>query len=116
MDDYQRLGVGPSASVVSALEFPHWGAEVVMHCLYDPHVRRPYTLRFKNCKEARLQPIENRVGDGSGASLIGIALGSEGHRKPAIVTTEAFELSVLYETWDLTWDQMATDSSKGSRS
>jgi hypothetical protein len=103
MDDYQRLGVGQSASVVSALELLHWGGEVVVHCLYDPHVRRPYTLHFKNCKDVRLQPIEKGVGDSSGTSLIGIALGKEGHQKPAIVTTEAFELSVLYEEWDLRW-------------
>jgi hypothetical protein len=103
MDDYQHLGVGQSTSVVSALEFLHWGAEVVMHCLYDPDVRRPYTLHFKNCKDVRLQPFEDRIRNGSEASLIGIALGSEAHQKPAVVTTDAFELSVLYEKWDLKW-------------
>lgn len=103
MDDYQRLGIGQSASVVSGLEFRNWGREVVVHCLYDPLVRKPYTLHFNNCSDVRLQPIENRVGEGSGASLIGIALGNDAYQKPAIVTTEAFELSVLYEKWDLRW-------------
>ena len=88
---------------MSALEFLHWGGEVVLHCLYHPRERRPYTLHFKNCKSVRLDPLEDGIGNGSEANLIGIALGSDAHQKPAIVTTNAFELSVLYEKWDLKW-------------
>lgn len=101
MDDYQQLAVGESASVVCALEVLHWGGELVLHCLYHPRERRPYTLHFKNCKDVRLDPLEN--GAVSEASLIGIILGSGAHQKPAIVTTDAFELSVRYEKWELKW-------------
>ena len=103
MDDYQQLGVGKSASVVIELEFRHWGREVVLHCLYHPLERRPYTLHFKNCMDVRLDPLEDGIRNGSDASLIGIALGSNTHPKAAIVTTNAFELSLLYGEWDLKW-------------
>lgn len=83
MDDYQKLGVGESASVVTAFEFLHWGAEVVLHCLYHPRERRPCRLQFTNCKDVRLDPFED--GTVSEASLIGTALGSEAQQKAAII-------------------------------
>jgi hypothetical protein len=101
MDDYHQLGVGDSASIVSALEVLHWGGELVLHCLYHPRERRAYTLHFMHCRNVQLDPLDN--GTVSEASLIGITLGSGAHQKPAIVTTNAFELSILYEKWELKW-------------
>jgi hypothetical protein len=54
-----------------------------------------------HCRNVQLDPLDN--GTVSEASLIGITLGSGAHQKPAIVTTNAFELSILYEKWELKW-------------
>lgn len=101
MDEYQKLGVGKSTSIIQSLEVSRWGTKVVLYCLYDPRERKPYKLSFKNCKHVRLDVI-----DGSPPlepTLIGISLGDDAYGNPAIVTTTAFEISVLYQEWELQW-------------
>ncbi len=105
MDDYHKLGVGPSASIISRLELLNWGSEVRLMCLYDPAIRKPYVLRFTGCRNLNLEPIEKNTPD-SEVSLIGITLDGGQQQHTARVTTEGFELSLTFGRWELTWPRI----------
>ena len=49
--DYQALGLGEAASVVTAVTVDKDKHAMMISCLYDPQdVQMPYTLCFKQCE------------------------------------------------------------------
>lgn len=101
-DQYHLLGLGPAASIIVGLELTELGRQVLVRGLYDPHLRRPFKMVFTKCKEVHLECLGDDSRPELEATLIGISLGQEGHRSPAVITTSAFELSVSYGEFLLT--------------
>jgi hypothetical protein len=48
-DQYHLLGLGPAASVISAMELSVPGYQVLVKALYDPLLRMPYQILFSKC-------------------------------------------------------------------
>ena len=76
---------------------------IIVSCLYDPQeAQMPYTLCFKQCEHIAWQTFEEvqdlRQLD---AELIGLSLGTGGGRQQAVLTTDVFELSFVYESVSL---------------
>jgi hypothetical protein len=97
-DQYHLLGLGPAASVIVGIELVELGHRVLVRGLYDPHLRSPFEMVFTRCREVHLEYLndEPQSEPEVETALIGISLGEEGHRSPAVITTNAFELSILY--------------------
>ena len=95
-DQYHLLGLGPAAAVIVAVEIAELGHQVMVRGLYDPHLRRPFEMVFSQCRELRLDCLGDDSRGGLETPLIGIFVGTRAYRAPAIITTGAFELSVLY--------------------
>jgi hypothetical protein len=95
-DQYRLLGLGPAASVIVGIEVLELGRRVVVRGLYDPHQRKPFEMVFTKCRDVHLECLSDDSWPELETPLIGIFLGQEEHRSPAVITTSAFELSVLY--------------------
>jgi len=96
--DYHRLGLGSASSLVRSLRLADWGATVLLECLYDPlGERRSYQLSFRGCSQLRIDMMPGAPLQEPEADLLGISLGQEGGRQPAILTTDLFELHVTYQ-------------------
>jgi hypothetical protein len=111
--DYQALGLGEAASVVTAVTVDKDQHTFMISCLYDPQdVQMPYTLCFKQCEHIAWQ-IFNALRDLQqlDAELIGIWLGPSGAQQWAVLTTDVFELSFVYGSFSLQTPTSASSSS-----
>jgi len=95
--DYHRLGLGASSSLIQALHISDWGASVLLDCIYEPSGEQyPYQLSFQGCSQLRIDMMPDKGGEEQEADLLGISLGLDDNRSPAILTTDLFELHVTY--------------------
>lgn len=101
-DQYQLLGLGPATSVVVSVEVLDLGRRIVVRALYDPSLRKPFEIAFTKCRDLHLAFFSDDPRSDSETPLIGIFLGRERHQSPAVITTNTFELSVLYGEFLLT--------------
>lgn len=103
--DYTSLGLGPAPSLITALHVSRWGTDVRVVCSYDPqNSRRPYELHFQNCRRIQWDVHDAEGAEDESAELIGLLLGEGGHGAPAILTTDIFELQILYGSFHLRKD------------
>jgi hypothetical protein len=100
-DDYNLLGLGGLTSLITNVKVSSWGNEVSIECVYNPEERLPYVLAFKDCRDIRWTVHdEEEVGELE-AEFFGISLGEPEHRKPAVITTDIFEISILYGSFSI---------------
>ncbi len=100
-DDYNLLGLGGLTSLVTNVKVSLWGNEVLIECVYNPEERLPYVLAFKDCRDIMWTVHhEEEVGELE-AEFLGISLGESAHRKPAVITTDIFEISILYGSFSI---------------
>jgi hypothetical protein len=101
--DYQALGLGEAASVVTAVTVDTDEQSILLSCLYSPREDPvSYTLWFRQCENIAW----NTFGDVPDlqhvdAELIGLSLRTNGDQKLAVITTDVFELSFRYENFSL---------------
>jgi len=96
--DYHRLGLGNASSLVQSFRIADWGATVLVECIYDPlGERRSYQLSFRDCSQVKIDLVPDAPVQEQEADLLGISLGQEGGRQPAVLTTDLFELHVTYQ-------------------
>jgi hypothetical protein len=101
--NYQALGLGEAASVVTGVIVDKDQHTIMISCLYDPQdTQRPYTLCFKQCEHIVWQTF-NALPDLQqlDAELIDISLGPRGAQQLAVLTTDVFELSFVYGSFSL---------------
>jgi hypothetical protein len=101
--DYQTLGLGEAASVLTAVTVDKDEHTIMVSCLYDPQdAQMPYTLCFKQCEHIAWQTFDEvRDLRQLDAELIGISLGTGGVQQQAVLTTDVFELSFVYGSFSL---------------
>jgi hypothetical protein len=96
--DYHRLGLGSASSLIRSFRIADWGASVLLDCIYDPlGERKGYQLSFRGCSQLRIDMMPDAPVQEQEADLLGISLGQEGGRRPAILTTDLFELHLTYQ-------------------
>lgn len=100
--DYALLDLGKAASLVTDVLVTNWGGSVVVSCLYEPlGSSQPYQLIFQDCLEVRWQVIELEDVQESAADLIGFSIGAGAYQEAAVLTTDVFELSIIYGSFIL---------------
>jgi hypothetical protein len=112
--DYQALGLGAAASVVTAVTVDKDQHTIMISCLYDPQdAQMPYTLCFKQCEHIVWQTFKALPDlQQLDAELIDISLGPRGAQQLAVLTTDVFELSFVYGSFSL---QTPTSASYSTR-
>jgi hypothetical protein len=95
-DDYYLLDLGGLTSLIKAVKVSLWGSEITFQCLYNPEKPIPYQMIFKDCQDIRWDVYDSELVNELQADLFGISLGEDHHRKPALITTDIFEISILY--------------------
>ena len=103
MDDYQTLGLGDAATVLTSVPVDTDDQSILFSCLYNPQQAPvPYTLWFRQCENIiwdtfadvpDLQHLE--------AELVGLSLQADEEQKRAVITTDVFELSFCYGSFSL---------------
>ena len=100
--DYHCLGLGNASSLIRSVRLADWGASVLIDCIYDPlGERKGYQLAFRGCSQLQIDLMPGAPVQEQEADLLGISLGQEGGRQPAILTTDLFELHVLYHQFQV---------------
>lgn len=119
MDDYQALGLGNAASVVTAVTVDAAERSILLSCLYNPQeALLPYTLWFRQCENIVWDTFED-VPDLQHleAELVGFSLRTNEAKKLAVITTDVFELSFSYGSFSLeTHSPSASQSAPNSPS
>lgn len=101
-DDYHLLKLGGLTSLITGVKMSLWGNEVSLECVYDPTENRlPYVLVFQDCQDIRWSVHDLEEVHEPEADLIGFSMGAESHQKPAVITTDIFELSITYGSFIL---------------
>jgi hypothetical protein len=115
--EYQALGLGKAASVVTAVTVDTDKHTITVSCLYDPQgAQRPYTLHFQQCKHIAWRPFEACCNPQQlDAELIGISLGTGDAQHLAVLTTDVFELSFVYGSFSLQTPTSASYSTGSAR-
>ncbi|WP_242723101.1 hypothetical protein [Microcoleus vaginatus] len=90
------LGLGGFTSLITKVNVSLWGSEVLIECVYNPEERLPYMLTFKDCRDISWTVHDEEAVGEPEAEFFGITLGESEHRKPAVITTDIFEISILY--------------------
>ena len=99
--DYHRLELGSASSLVRSVQIVHWGATVLVDCIYDPlGERKDYQLSFQGCSNLRIDRMPDAPVREQEADLLGISLGQESGRQSAVLTTDLFELHVTYQYFE----------------
>ena len=96
-----RSGPWQSLSLIVDVQVRNWGSELVLECLDDPLTRRRYQLVYKNCREIRWSLLDAEPTPAVEADVIGICPGQAEHAEPAVLTTDVFELTVLYDRLEI---------------
>ena len=100
--DYAQLNLGKATSLVTNVLVTKWGTDVTVLCLYNPLVSsQPYELIFRDCHKLRWEVITSEDMQEPTADLIGFSIGAESHQEAAVITTDMFELSILYGSFIL---------------
>ena len=100
-DDYNLLGLGGLTSLITKVNVSSWGNEVLIECVYNPEERLPYILAFKDCRDISWTVHDEEAVGELEAEFFGISLGDPEHRKPAVITTDIFEISILYGSFSI---------------
>ena len=96
--DYHRLGLGSASSLIRSICLLDWGANILIDCIYDPlGERKNYQLSFRGCSQLRIDMMPDAPVQEQEADLLGIRLGQENGRQPAVLTTDLFELHIVYQ-------------------
>ena len=90
-------GLAQTISLVTAVQVRHWGGELILECLDDPQTRRPSHLIFTNCREIRWSLHDPEAVPDYEADVIGFCPGQAEYAEPVVLTTDIFELTVLYD-------------------
>ncbi|MGK7905564.1 MAG: hypothetical protein AB4352_29990 [Hormoscilla sp.] len=104
-EDYHSLGLGGLTSLITNVKISMWGNKILFECVYDPENRSPYRIVFQDCREITWEVyVPEEVGEAE-VDLIGIHLGEDAHRKPAVITTDIFEVSIMYGSFHVDKDR-----------
>ncbi|HML24548.1 MAG TPA: hypothetical protein PKD09_23045 [Aggregatilinea sp.] len=96
---YRLMGVPPAGIFITGVQILLWGRKVVLTCLYDPEAPRRFRVTFEACAGIRWDAFEDEIDERDvEADVIGFLVGENDHGRPAIITTDLFELSVSYGT------------------
>ena len=96
--DYHRLGLGSASSLVRSVRIADGGATILVECVYDPlGERESYQLSFRGCSRMVIDRMPDAPVQELDADLLGISLGQDRGRQPAVLTTDLFELHIVYQ-------------------
>lgn len=96
----EMLGVACDGTIrIDGLRVEGWGGQIVLDCSYrHPQADAiPFQIVLLDCREIqwRVYAHASRA-ETLPAALVNIKLGTDGHRKPLSLLTDAFGLTVLY--------------------
>ena len=88
-DDYNLLNLGGLTSLVKNVNVSLWGNQILFEFIYDPTGERlPYSIVFHDCRDISWEVFHPEDVKDPEADLIGLHLGENAHRKPALIHTE----------------------------
>lgn len=100
--DYALLGLGEATSLIKEVYSNEDTGSIRLSCIYDPANKRlPYQLVFEGCREIQWDRYVEDDRHPLSADVVGLSLGSGKHCNPAVITTDEFELSFLYDRFIL---------------
>jgi hypothetical protein len=91
-----------SLSLITDLRMANWGSDLVLECLDDPQTRRRYQVVYRNCQEIRLSLHDAAEATREAeADVIGFLPGKQEFAEPAVLTTDIFELVIVYDRYEI---------------
>lgn len=98
---FEALSLSRGAWLIYHITIERWGNEVIIHAQYDPEeANTTFYLNFRDCRKMVWDnsgiddAIDER--DFQQADVIGMDISESQHRKPAVITTDLFEIAINY--------------------
>jgi hypothetical protein len=98
---FEALNLARGAWLINELTVNQWGIELTIHALYDPEeADTQFQITFKDCRKTVWDAfdVEDAIAENNAlqADVIGMDIGEAQHRKPAVITTDLFEIAITY--------------------
>lgn len=95
---FESLRLDQGAWLITDFIFSRWGTELTIHGQYHP--LKPETrlhFTFKNCQHIEWESLNDEIDEmDTTVDVIGMELGQDHQRKPAVITTRFFEIVISY--------------------
>ncbi len=101
MTEAKKINPEDFLSLVTGVRFLQWGSDLQIECAVDAVDRQPWILHFKNCREIHWYVHEPESVQDEEANLFTFSFGEDNHRAPAGIGTDIFDMSVLYESFEI---------------
>ena len=105
---YELMGIPALGILLTGVEILSWGRELVLECLYAPlDHSKPFKIVFEGCEEIHWEVYGEDSADTT-ADVIGIDIGADRYAEPAVINTDIFEVTVLYNELTILkdWDSI----------
>lgn len=88
-------------TLISRVSLSEWGRTMSIEGLSNASEVNRYLLVYSNCKRIHWESVDETLEEflSSTADVIGWELGEGNYKKPAIITTDLFEISLWYEKY-----------------
>ena len=97
---YQLLGVPPLDLHVTGMKISFSEKTVKFECLYDIVSNRSrVSILFRDCRSMKLEFYREIDNETVQTPIIGVSLGGGDYQGVATITTDHFEVSLLYKEW-----------------
>lgn len=80
---------------ISGFQLSNWGNNLILTGEYIGEPAIPFQIRLEDCRELQWRVYAHAAAQPS-AALVNLRLGTDQHRKPLVMLTDAFGLTVLY--------------------
>ncbi len=101
MTNAQKNNPEDFLSVVIGVRTSQWESDLQIECIVDAVDRQPWILHFKNCREVHWYIHESESLQDREADLISFKFGKDNHQEQAMLGTDIFDVSVLYESFEM---------------
>lgn len=103
---YELLSVSEGGLFVTEITSHLWGNERSVGFIYNPHtVDKPFRIIFRDCTVCHWTYYGSEGDEhDTVADVIGFEIGLDQHRKPAVLTTDLFEISIHYGSLEVVKD------------
>ncbi len=95
---FEALHLAIGAWLITGIEYKRWNRDLVFNAIYDDSREDTvFHVIFKDCQYINWFAMGDEVDAHHAAvDVIGMEIGEGAHRKPAMITTDLFEVSITY--------------------
>jgi hypothetical protein len=103
LEIFRLLAKSPAGLLISSLRLEFWGQTLILDGFYDPDVKEPFQIVFKQCRKISWEKADEAedLSQNSEADVIAMFVGMNDYQQPASIRAVEFELTIWYKELDI---------------